>query len=263
MPLTQGDVGLMHRRDVRLCCHGSAVMEVSPACPPPEKKGKIKYFFYLKGRLQAPKSMWDRAGFRWEVSVWFRKLWKLLSLSPEVGVAPNCFWLTRVMCQRKELTFDLFGSTWPFIWLLVYFGLCANQVKMTRWAWRLPHNAVRLIALLLREFTLKTFKCHFTNLYILALGENVAKTNRSEVEICSIIGTRVRWQPIINTGRVLSAVTRGERSTVECPSHGGWRGRRRGAAFGTSSSSFPRSFAPSLTLFSVPGGGERKGGGGS
>ena len=42
---------------------------------------------------------------------------------------------------------------------------------------------MRLIALLLREFTLKTFKCNFTNLYILALGENVAKTNRSEVEI--------------------------------------------------------------------------------
>ena len=43
---------------------------------------------------------------------------------------------------------------------------------------------------------------------------------------------------LINTGR---AVTRGERGTVECPSREGWRGRRREAAFGTSSSSFPRS----------------------
>lgn len=54
-------------------------------------------------------------------------------------------------------------------------------------------------------------------------------------------------------------VTRGEPSTGEYPSHAVRGGRRRGAALGTSSPSFPRSLAPALTLFSAPvGGGVRR-----
>lgn len=52
-------------------------------------------------------------------------------------------------------------------------------------------------------------------------------------------------------------VTRGEPWTAECPSHGEWRGRRREAAFGTSSF-FPT--FPHLLSHTVPGGWWREGG---
>ena len=38
MPLTQGDVGLVHRLDVGLRCRDNAVTEVSATNPPPAKK---------------------------------------------------------------------------------------------------------------------------------------------------------------------------------------------------------------------------------
>lgn len=84
----------------------------------------------------------------------------------------------------------------------------------------------------------------------------------AEQEICSWRTTLSKRQAIINTGRSIKwAVTHGERRTVECPSHAGWRGRRKEAALGTSSSSFPRSLTRSLTLFSVPEEDEGEGGG--
>lgn len=48
MPLTQGDVGLVHRLDIRFCCHDDAVTEVSAAHSPPVLSEEVGSAHHMK-----------------------------------------------------------------------------------------------------------------------------------------------------------------------------------------------------------------------